>query len=288
MRKTAKLITPTLISCKPSKQNQTLPLRFPYTHKHLLISLYIHLPTQLPLQLIKQKNQKEERKANQARTQLPLQLIKQRNSAEEKKANQARMEATLPLLNPQTIIKDSINTPIQKAISQTFRSSAQLTKLLPTGTVMAFQLLVPIFTNQGHCNETDMYLTGSLVILCAVSCFILSFTDTYRDRTGTVRHGIATLNGFWVIDGTGTVPDEIAEGYRIRFIDFIHAVVSVFVFIAVAMFDQNIVGCFYPVPTENTKHVLKSVPVGIGVVSSMLFVTFPTTRHGIGFPLTQQ
>lgn len=43
-------------------------------------------------------------------------------------------------------------TPIQKAINQTFRSTAQLANLLPTGSVLAFQLLAPIFTNQGQCD----------------------------------------------------------------------------------------------------------------------------------------
>jgi hypothetical protein len=32
--------------------------------------------------------------------------------------------------------------------------------------------------------------------------------------------------------------------------------------------------------------VLTVLPIAIGVVGSMLFVTFPTTRHGIGFPLS--
>lgn len=38
---------------------------------------------------------------------------------------------------------------IQKAISQTFASMADLANLLPTGSVLAFQLLSPMFSNQG-------------------------------------------------------------------------------------------------------------------------------------------
>ncbi|KAJ4750236.1 hypothetical protein LUZ62_084641 [Rhynchospora pubera] len=129
-------------------------------------------------------------------------------------------------------------------------------------------------------------MTCWLIALCALSCFFLSFTDSFRDQTGTVRYGLATTNGFWVIDGSDTVPQEVAAGYRIRFIDFIHAVVSMFIFVAVAMFDQNVMHCLYPVPSEDTKKMLTVIPVVIGVVGSSLFVTFPTTRHGIGYPIS--
>jgi Protein of unknown function (DUF679) len=195
------------------------------------------------------------------------------------------MEQTLPLLNPKVSEKNSIDTPIQKAISRTFKSTGHLTKLLPTGTVLTYQLLVPIFTNQGHCTQIDRYMTGCLISLCALSCFILSFTDSFRDNTGTVRYGLATRNGFWMIDGNYTVPEEMAAGYKIRLIDYIHAVVSMLVFAAVAMLDQNVTGCFYPVPTEDARKILRALPIGIGVAGSTLFVTFPTTRHGIGYPI---
>ncbi|BAF18236.1 Os05g0562800, partial [Oryza sativa Japonica Group] len=61
---------------------------------------------------------------------------------------------------------------------------------------------------------------------------------------------------------------------------------GIIIIIAVALFDQNVVSCFYPVPSEGTRQVLTALPIAIGVVGSMLFVSFPTTRHGIGFPLS--
>ncbi|KAJ1687472.1 hypothetical protein LUZ63_018862 [Rhynchospora breviuscula] len=196
------------------------------------------------------------------------------------------MEQTLPLLNLKATEKNSTDTPIQKTIGQTFKSTAHLTKLLPTGTVLTYQYLVPVFTNQGRCSPLDQHMTCWLIALCALSCFFLSFTDSFRDQKGTVRYGLATTNGFWVIDGSDTVPQGVAAGYRIRFIDFIHAVVSMFIFVAVAMFDQNVMHCLYPVPSEDTKKMLTALPVVIGVVGSSLFVTFPTTRHGIGYPIS--
>lgn len=61
---------------------------------------------------------------------------------------------------------------------------------------------------------------------------------------------------------------------------------SVLVFVAVAFKDKNVLNCFYPVPGHGTQEVLNIVPVGIGVICSMLFVVFPTSRHGIGYPVS--
>lgn len=192
-----------------------------------------------------------------------------------------------PLLIPKSS-DDDRKTLIQKAISQTFQSTAHLANLLPTGTVLAFQLLSPIFTNQGHCDPMSRVMTAGLVALCGLSCFVQSFTDSFRDRSGKVRYGLATFRGLWVIDGTAPLAPEIAIDYRIKFIDFVHAFISILVFAAIALFDQNVVSCFCPTPSEEMEQVLTSLPIGIGVFGSMLFVTFPTTRHGIGFPLSSR
>lgn len=183
-------------------------------------------------------------------------------------------------------------SPMQKAISQTYQSTAHLATLLPTGTVLAFQLLSPLVTNQGDCLPSNRAMAGALVSLCALSCFVLSFTDSFRDdkqtgNNGAVRYGFATLRGLWVIDGGAPLEASQAAKYRVRFLDLVHAVVSVMVFAAVALFDQNVVGCFCPVPSQDARQVLTVLPIAIGVVGSMLFVAFPTTRHGIGFPLSQ-
>lgn len=192
-----------------------------------------------------------------------------------------------PLLIPKSS-DDDRKTLVQKAISQTFQSTAHLANLLPTGTVLAFQLLSPIFTNQGHCDPMSRVMTAGLVALCGLSCFVQSFTDSFRDGSGKVRYGLATFRGLWVIDGTAPLAPEIAIDYRIKFIDFVHAFISILVFAAIALFDQNVVSCFCPTPSEEMEQVLTSLPIGIGVFGSMLFVTFPTTRHGIGFPLSSR
>jgi len=95
------------------------------------------------------------------------------------------------------------------------------------------------------------------------------------------------MNGMWVMDGSVRLPAEEAEKYRLRFIDFFHAFMSILVFLAIALFDGSVVSCFVPKPSEDAKELLMVLPVGIGFVCSFFFVAFPSQRHGIGFPLSR-
>ncbi|CAJ1938474.1 unnamed protein product [Sphenostylis stenocarpa] len=191
----------------------------------------------------------------------------------------------LPLLHNMEV-PDANRSLVQRAISQTFQSTAHLANLLPTGTVLSFQLLSPIVTNQGNCDSVSKLMTATLVALCGASCFMQCFTDSFRDDKGNVCYGLATFKGLWVIDGSTTLPPELGANFRLKFIDFMHAVMSILVFAAVALFDQNVVDCFIPSPSTEIREILTVLPVAIGIFCSMLFVAFPTQRHGIGFPLS--
>lgn len=87
-------------------------------------------------------------------------------------------------------------------------------------------------------------------------------------------------------------PDPVGSGLsdlsklKLRFIDVVHAVLSVLVFVAVALRDKNVLSCFYAMPKHETQEVLDVIPVGIGLFCSLLFLAFPTRRHGIGYPVT--
>ena len=58
------------------------------------------------------------------------------------------------------------------------------------------------------------------------------------------------------------------------------------VFSAIAIFDHNVVSCFFPSPSHEMHELLTALPIGIGVLCIMLSVAFPTHRPGIGFPLS--
>ncbi|CAI9094071.1 OLC1v1029732C1 [Oldenlandia corymbosa var. corymbosa] len=194
-----------------------------------------------------------------------------------------------PLLDDQTETGGKPQkTPGQKVIRKTFKGTAHLANLLPTGSVLAFQMFSPSLTHEGKC-QSIVYqsLTLGFLGLCAVSCFLLCFTDSIRDERGKVRYGVATFKGFRVLDGSIDVPPEDADKYKINFMDFFHAFMSLLIFGAVAMFDQNVMNCLYPNRSGKMQEILTIVPVVVGVVGSLMFVVFPSKRHGIGFPLSR-
>ncbi|CAI9101566.1 OLC1v1038926C1 [Oldenlandia corymbosa var. corymbosa] len=169
------------------------------------------------------------------------------------------------------------------------QTTAHLSNLLPTGTLLAFQLLTPIATNNGSCDAVTRSMTSIILIVLGLSCFLACFTDSFKATDGQVYYGFATRKGLFVFDypaaSASGLPGDLSK-YRLNFIDVIHAVLSVLVFVAVALRDKNVVGCFYPAPEKETQEVLDIVPVSIGLICSLLFMIFPTRRHGIGFPVT--
>lgn len=170
---------------------------------------------------------------------------------------------------------------------QALTSTASLANLLPTGTVLAFQLLAPTFTNHGACDATTALLTRILLAVLAASCVLASFTDSLKGPDGRVYYGVATHRGLWLLDYPPGAPAPDTSRYRLAIIDAVHAVLSVAVFGVVAARDKNVVSCFYgPSPAKETAEALDIVPLGIGMLCSLLFVVFPTRRHGIGYPVT--
>ncbi|KAI8566147.1 hypothetical protein RHMOL_Rhmol02G0017100 [Rhododendron molle] len=164
---------------------------------------------------------------------------------------------------------------------KTLSGLGKLIKLLPTGTVFLFHFLSPVLTNNGDCkNNINKYLSIALLGVCGLSCFFSTFTDSYEDSDGTTHYGIATLKGLWPSSGTSSV--NLSSHYKLKFADFVHAFFSLLVFATVALLDNNITECFYP--SFNSAVLLQGLPPVIGTISGAVFVYFPYTRHGIGYP----
>ncbi|XP_076924119.1 protein DMP2-like [Bidens hawaiensis] len=161
---------------------------------------------------------------------------------------------------------------------KTLSGVGNLIKLLPTGTVFTFQFLNPVLTNNGHCSTVNKYLSAALITVCGLSCILSSFTDSYEDEDGTTHYGVATPHGFW------PSPSVDVSTYKLRVGDFVHAAFAAVVFAVVALLDDNTVQCFYPGFETNEKMLMMVIPPVIGAVSGSVFMLFPNTRHGIGYP----
>ncbi|EES14365.1 hypothetical protein BDA96_07G005900 [Sorghum bicolor] len=177
------------------------------------------------------------------------------------------------------------------ALSQALASTANLANLLPTGTLLAFNLLAPTFTNHGACDATTSLLTRCLLAVLALASALACFTDSLKSpHDGHVYYGVATRTGLWLIDyppDAPPLPTTTAScRYRLAFIDFVHAALSAAVFGVVAARDRDVVACLCgPTPRRETKELIDVLPLGVGVLCSLLFVAFPTRRHGIGYPV---
>ncbi|CAN7016498.1 unnamed protein product [Brassica oleracea var. botrytis] len=72
------------------------------------------------------------------------------------------------------------------------------------------------------------------------------------------------------------------DRYTLRVNDFVHAMMSVLVFMAIAFSDRRVTGCLFPGKEKEMDQVMESFPLMVGIVCSALFLVFPTTRYGVG------
>ncbi|KAK8958084.1 hypothetical protein KSP40_PGU012866 [Platanthera guangdongensis] len=80
-----------------------------------------------------------------------------------------------------------------RRLAQAFQSSARLAKLLPTGTILAFQVLAPLFTNGGACSSAPSLASSS--------------ASPTASATVGGRRGVAATTG-----GGGGVSDKVGSG----------------------------------------------------------------------------
>ncbi|KAH7443390.1 hypothetical protein KP509_02G032300 [Ceratopteris richardii] len=181
---------------------------------------------------------------------------------------------------------------ITNAVSLAVKNAGHLSNLLPSGTLLFFQSLLPIVSNGGVCSNSPVYTSMTLVLLltCAIWCTMLPFTDTVKAPNGKLYHGIATRRGLWLPQRRAScLQIESAASlarFRLRPLDFLHAFLSLSVFIAVALFTPNVADCLLhdaiPLDLQN------SVPLVVGFVASFLCLLLPSPRRNFDQPLLER
>lgn len=198
---------------------------------------------------------------------------------------------TTPPKTPPAAPMAPVSKPVPTAaVDKTLSSAANLVKLLPSVTVLAFQALSPSFTNKGQCYSSNRALTWALILACCLSSLFFSLTDSVRGTDGKVYYGMATFRGFRLFNFDGTKEEETEmyhdlqlERKKLRLLDFVHAVFSTLVFLALTFGDSEVQKCLFPDAGANAKELLVNLPLGAAVVSSLAFMVFPTSRKGIGY-----
>ncbi|KAL2490415.1 Protein of unknown function (DUF679) [Abeliophyllum distichum] len=112
-----------------------------------------------------------------------------------------------PIPRRKKVCTNDSNHPVYKTLA----SAANLANLLPTGTVLAFRTLTPSFSNKGTCQLSNKCLTAFLIALCAIICFLSSFTDSFIEQ-GKLYYGIATFKGMYIFNDD----DQESDGENTR------------------------------------------------------------------------
>ncbi|XP_031495530.1 protein DMP9-like [Nymphaea colorata] len=171
---------------------------------------------------------------------------------------------------------------VAKRMQKTFASTSMLANFLPTGTLLTFEMLLPAVSRDGLCTPVAVTMTHSLLLLCSFSCFLFHFTDSFRGSDGKLYYGFVTPSGLALF--RSGIPVEVPKDdrFRVGFVDFLHAIMSVTVFLAIAFSDHRVVDCLLPGRQPEMRELMEGIPVIVGAVCSTFFFMFPNTRYGIG------
>ncbi|KAG2702378.1 hypothetical protein I3843_06G080500 [Carya illinoinensis] len=171
---------------------------------------------------------------------------------------------------------------VAKGVQKTISKTSMLVNFLPTGTLLTFEMVLPSVSGNGQCSPVSTQMIYALLGLCTLSCFFFHFTDSFRGPDGKVYYGFVTPKGLAVFKaGLGVeVPKD--DKYRVGFSDFVHAIMSVMVFVAIAFSDHRVTDCIFPGHAKDMDEVMEGFPLMVGILCSGLFLVFPNTRFGIG------
>lgn len=78
----------------------------------------------------------------------------------------------------------------QTVVTTAHTSSKNLLQQLPAGAVLALQVMVATFTNQGNCYYSNKWLTAGLVTIPSATYIFFSCTDSLIYK-GKVHYGVA-------------------------------------------------------------------------------------------------
>ncbi|KAK4798880.1 hypothetical protein SAY86_024245 [Trapa natans] len=171
---------------------------------------------------------------------------------------------------------------VAKGVQKTLSKTSMLLNFLPTGTLLTFEMLLPSVSGDGSCSAVNTHMIHALIALCSLSCFFFHFTDSFKTPEGMVYYGFVTPSGLSLFrTGAGiVVPKD--DRYKVGISDFVHAIMSVTVFMAIALSDHRVTNCLFPGHVKEMDEVMESFPLMVGIVCSGLFLIFPNTRYGIG------
>ncbi|KAL6139287.1 hypothetical protein ACLB2K_064564 [Fragaria x ananassa] len=143
-------------------------------------------------------------------------------------------------------------------------------------------------SDHGTLNLKD--LVALVMLACFLVCFLSSFTDSLQNgKDSKVYYGIATCNGLHIFNHEDPEIEKKALGDKLKDmkiikVDYLHAFLSVFVFLIFACSSLEVQTCYFPAEIRDQMEYSMVIYLAlvVGLLSSFLFACFPTNRRGIG------
>ncbi|KAK6928186.1 Protein DMP [Dillenia turbinata] len=171
---------------------------------------------------------------------------------------------------------------VAKSVQKTLSKTSLLANFLPTGTLLTFEMVLPSVYRSGDCSPVSTIMIDVLLVICALSCFFFHFTDSFKGPDGKVYYGFVTPKGLAVFKPGLEVVVPKDDKFKVALTDFVHAIMSVMVFMAIAFSDRRVTTCLFPRHEKEMDEVMEGFPLMVGILCSGLFLVFPKNRYDIG------
>lgn len=182
--------------------------------------------------------------------------------------------------SPATLPNDPKRYTMAKGVQTSFSAASKLSNFLPTGTTLIFNTILPTIYRGGQCSPLSTIMMHVLLGLCVAICFFSQFTDSFPGPDKKPIYGFVLPSGLKVFNPDPAVQVPTNSKYKMEFADYVHALLSVVVFLAIAFSDQRVIDCLLPQKTEEVHQVMDTLVLIVAFVCSSLFLLFPVTRHG--------
>ncbi|XP_054800167.1 protein DMP9-like [Prosopis cineraria] len=117
----------------------------------------------------------------------------------------------------------------------------------------------PYHLQRCQCSSLSTVMMKVVLGLCTTICFFTQFHRQLPRPRRQLVYGFVLPNGLKVFKPDPDVQVPKDDKYRLEFADFVHAVLSVVVFLAIAFSDQRVIDCLFPRKADDVHNVMDTL-----------------------------
>ncbi|GFP85665.1 hypothetical protein PHJA_000710200 [Phtheirospermum japonicum] len=138
---------------------------------------------------------------------------------------------------------------VERSIQKTLSKTSLLTNYILIETLLTFEMVLPNIYTTGECSPITTNMIYLFLGLSTLSCFFFHFTDSFWMPDGKFFYGFMMPKGLEVFKMGLNVEVSEDEKYTVGLSDFVHVLMYVLVFMAMALSDHCVTGCVFPCHT---------------------------------------